>query len=69
VIPMNENRSCREFIEAYKDARVNCKTCSKFDKELGKCAIEKGVVRRYEESHSFEVYDWMMRQNKGVRMG
>lgn len=37
----------------YADAKVNCKTCAKYDKEIERCADEAGVIQRYEESPKF----------------
>jgi hypothetical protein len=66
VTIMQGNRSCREFIERYQDARINCCTCVKFSRDIGRCKDEEAVVKRYEDSPAYVEYDRMMRENKGV---
>lgn len=62
-----EHRSCREFVERYHDSLVNCGNCVKFDREL-RCKDEEGVVGRYEDTETFEIYDRMMRDAKDIRI-
>ena len=54
--------TCREFIEIYKDARVNCATCRYRNGK--KCNDEERVVAAQERE--FKAFDRMMRDNKGV---
>ena len=63
-----ENRSCREYMERYADARVNCCTCVKFDRDAGRCVDETGVKKRYEDSPTYAEYDRMMRDAKDIRI-
>ena len=60
-----ESRSCREFVEKYKDARVNCATCVKWDKVAGKCG-DDGVRKRYEDTPDFDRYNAMMQDAKDI---
>lgn len=61
-----KTRSCREFVEQYNDAGVNCATCVKWDRIEKRCKDEEGVVARYENTEVFDIHDRMMRTNKGV---
>jgi hypothetical protein len=65
---MQGNRSCREFIERYQDARVNCCTCVKFSRDIGRCADEAAVVKRYEDTPNYVEYARMMRDAKDIRI-
>jgi hypothetical protein len=69
TIMQGENRSCREFIEKYHDARINCCTCVKFSRDIGRCADEAAVVKRYEDTPNFNDFKKMMETNKGVVLG
>lgn len=63
---MSATRTCREFMEAYSDARVNCSTCIKWDRENGKCADEQGVVQRYEDTPNYADFKRMMQDAKSI---
>lgn len=59
---MEPSRSCREFVELYKDALVNCATCKLYDGK--KCRDQERVVAAHERE--FDEIDREMRGNKGV---
>lgn len=59
---MRGNRSCKEFIELYKDARVNCATCRYW---TGKeCNDIEKVIEAQQKEHDY--WDGEMRHNKAV---
>ena len=57
-----ENRSCKEFVEIYADARVNCATCRYWNGKA--CNDIERVKEAHERNH--EYWDKEMRSNKGV---
>ena len=59
----DDSRSCREFVEKYADARVNCATCM-----TQRCKDEAEIVQRYEDSANFAEYNRMMRDAKDIRV-
>lgn len=65
-----KSRSCKEFIEAYADARVNCATCSRWLPQKQKCREElwvgEWVTAEYEESKAYRIHDRMMRDSKSI---
>lgn len=61
---MGVSRSCREFIELYKDAKVNCPNCKYWDGN--KCREEERVVAAHERE--FDALDRMMRDAKDIRI-
>ncbi len=63
---MSATRACREYIPHHEDDKVNCATCAQWNRSTSKCIDEKGLLKRYDESIRFKIYDKMMRENKGV---
>ena len=61
---MGVSRSCREFVEAYKDAGINCASCRLWDYEKKECREEERVVAAHERE--FDAFDRQMKSNKGV---
>lgn len=65
-----ENRSCKEFMELYKDARVNCATCNRWLPQKQKCREElwvgEWVTAEYEESDSFNEFNRMMQDSRSI---
>jgi len=62
--------TCSEFMRQINDPRsiVNCGSCATFNREIGRCRDEIAVVKRYEDSASFTVFDRMMRDAKDIRL-
>lgn len=58
----NISRSCKEFIELYKDARVNCASCKYWNGTS--CNEIERVTAAHEKEHEF--WDRQMRSNKSV---
>jgi len=67
---LGENRSCKEFIAKYNDARVNCATCRRWNIEKEKCREEswvgEWVTAEYEESPAYIAFNRMMKSNKPI---
>ena len=66
---MSTSSSCREYMDKYSDSRINCANCVKYDRELGRCADERGVLQRYEDSPVFDTFRRMMADNRPVYLG
>jgi len=53
-VNLPRSRSCRFWTEQYKDARVNCATCVKFNRETGRCKDEEEVVQKHDDTREIE---------------
>lgn len=65
---MPATRTCREYTDKYGDSKVNCATCVKWDRIDKKCADEKGVVSRYEETPGYTDYKRLMEDAVSIRI-
>ena len=64
---MTVSRSCREYMDKYSDdSRINCANCVKYDRTEERCADERGVMQRYEDSPVFDTYNRMMQESVSI---
>ena len=65
---IKETRSCREFMQAYKDpdSRANCATCVKWSRDTQRCKDEKGMIQRYEDTPNYEEFRKLMQDAKDI---
>lgn len=47
---------------------ASCPNCQHWDKDKGKCKDQQLLIDKYKESGEFRKYDYMMRDNRGVRL-
>ena len=55
---------CALFVSTESGRRENCTNCKRWDGK--KCKDEKLLRELYEESEEFEVFDRMVRDNRGI---
>ena len=60
--------SCSEFMRLKNDPRilVNCGSCVKFDRYIGRCKDEEEVLRKYEDSPVFDTFSRMMQETASI---
>ena len=60
--------NCEYFEPRFEngDGKINCANCKCWTGEC--CGDEDKILRDYEESNRFKVYDQMMRQNRGIQL-
>jgi len=56
---------CRRFKAKESGSLVNCANCKRWDGT--RCKDEVELMTKYENTEKFEIYDRMMRNNKGIR--
>jgi hypothetical protein len=57
---------CKYFEPIEKGVKENCANCVRWNGK--RCRDEAKLLEEYEESKEFKAFDYMMRQNKGVRL-
>jgi len=60
--------SCSEFMRLQNDPRslINCGSCVKYDRYIGRCKDGEEVLRKYEDSPVFDTFSRMMQQNQSI---
>lgn len=56
---------CLYFVPTQLGCQVNCSNCKHWNGT--RCKDEHLLTKPYEESDTFEFYDRLMRDNKGIR--